>query len=307
MLTSSYTDGLSGTVPSTSGPPHDSKCRASPGSLRSIRGLPRGRLPHNPSEYLTGCPRPADPPRRVLTRTPTPPPPLTGTVRVRDAGPGLADTTPRAPCRPWSLRSAVLGPIAGSRRRGRSGRLRRRRARPKHTHPPRLARLRRVRPRETTSAGQWARPSPPPVPRGTALEVPLATSCGNQEPRYSGRAVAGSEELSVRVPVGAPISARCCRARTAPARPPAARSVSARWRRTGRGHRHGLRPLRAPALAGAKCPAARTWLGTETDSSSGPGSTSPTNHAQLSTQASGPTTLAVEHSPSQYPHCGVSK
>lgn len=258
-------------------------------------------------EGLSAARRPA---RRVLTRTPTPPPPLTGTVRVRDAGPGLADTTPRAPCRPWCLRSAVLGPNAGSRRRGRSGRLRRRRrARPKHTHPPRLARPRRVRPRETTSAGQWARPSPPPVPRGAALEAPLATSCGNQAPRYNGRAVAGSEELSVRVPVGAPISARCCRARTAPARPPAARSVSARWRRTGRGHRHGLRPLRAPALAGAKCPAARTWLGTENDSSSGlgPASTSPTNHAQLPTQASGPTTLALEHSPSQCPQCGVSK
>lgn len=96
---------------------------------------------------------------------------------MRDAGPGLADSTPRTPRRPWPL---------GSRRRGRSSRLkrqRRRRARPKHTHPPhpRPARLRRVRPRETTSAGRWARAPPRPLARrGEALWAQLATSRGTE-------------------------------------------------------------------------------------------------------------------------------
>lgn len=61
------------------------------------QGPPRGRLPRITSE---GCPLPADPPLTVPAGSPPPPPLLTGTVRVRDAGPGLADSTLRAPRRP---------------------------------------------------------------------------------------------------------------------------------------------------------------------------------------------------------------
>ena len=86
----------------------------------------------------------------------------------------------------------VLRPSAGSRRRGRSSRLkRRRRARPKHTHPPRPARLRRVRPRETTSAVRGARTPPrPPAPRRAAPAPQSATARGNEAPRDGGGAAA---------------------------------------------------------------------------------------------------------------------
>ncbi|XP_012409792.1 protein FAM205A-like [Trichechus manatus latirostris] len=83
------------------------------------------------------------------------PPPLTGTIRMRGAGPGLA--LHRGP-RTALGRSA--GGHAGSWRRGRSNRLKRRlRARAQSTPSPPAPsreRLRRVRPRQTPSAGRWA-------------------------------------------------------------------------------------------------------------------------------------------------------
>ncbi|XP_049567816.1 translation initiation factor IF-2-like [Orcinus orca] len=86
----------------------------------------------------------------------------------------------------------VLRPSAGSRLRERNTRLkRRRRARPELTHPPRPARLRRVRPRETTSAARGARAPPrPPAPRRAAPAPQPATARGNEAPRDGGRAAA---------------------------------------------------------------------------------------------------------------------
>lgn len=58
---------------------------------------------------------PGDPPRRVPAGSPPPPTPLTRTVRVRDAGPGLADYTagPAPPMAAWKPACRGREPRAG--------------------------------------------------------------------------------------------------------------------------------------------------------------------------------------------------
>lgn len=125
--------------------------------------LPLGRLPHNTSESPKGCPRPADSSLRVPAGSPPPPPPLTGTVRVRDAGPGLADSTPRTPCRPWPL---------GSRRAGAERREQAARAEQQAEAAAAAARAPQAHP-----------PSPSPAPRGCG-----ACARARRPPRAGGRA-----------------------------------------------------------------------------------------------------------------------
>lgn len=140
----------------------------------------------------------------------------------------------------------VLRPSAGSRLRERNTRLkRRRRARPEHTHPPRPARLRRVRPRDTTSAARGARAPPrPTAPRRAAPAPQPATARGNEAPREGGRAAAphglcGPPRRACRSGCqwASPTSSGLCGAGTAAVRTPAARSVPARRRRSGGGLR----------------------------------------------------------------------
>lgn len=132
--------GKLGVHPLTQGPLGDGS-HTTPLSPRRVVRCPQTR----PSRCLPG-------PRRPRPRLPRP---CGCGTRVRGwrtlhRGPRVAHGRSEA---------GVMGPSARSRQRGRSSRLRRlrrrrrRRARPEHTHPPLLARLRRVRPRETTSAG----------------------------------------------------------------------------------------------------------------------------------------------------------
>ncbi|XP_004392408.1 PREDICTED: protein FAM205A-like [Odobenus rosmarus divergens] len=124
----------------------------------------------------------------VPAGSPPPPPPLTGTVRVRDAGPGLADSTPRTPRRPWPL---------GSRRAGAERREQAARAEQQAEAAAAAARAPQAHP-----------PSPPPAPRGcgacAALCAQRATSRGTEPLRERRRTAAGSDDLWVREAVGAP-------------------------------------------------------------------------------------------------------
>lgn len=130
-------------------------------------GAPWGRLPHqHPSPGRTVQDRRPAP--QGDGRVPPPPPSLTGTVPVRDAGPRPADSNAAGPRCPRPLRSRRAGSSAGSGRRGRRDRLRRRRARPEHAHPL------RVHPRPAPPAGLWARAAPPSRAAGAGRAAGLA-------------------------------------------------------------------------------------------------------------------------------------
>lgn len=130
-------------------------------------GAPWGRLPHqHPSPGRTVQDRRPAP--QGDGRVPPPPPSLTGTVPVRDAGPRPADSNAAGPRCPRPLRSRRAGSSAGSGRRGRRDRLRRRRARPEHAHPL------RVHPRPAPLAGPWARAAPPSRAAGADRAAGLA-------------------------------------------------------------------------------------------------------------------------------------
>ena len=190
----SYTDGLSaGTVPPHCASPRQQMQREpweSPFTQGSSLGaaprtasgtLPRGRsrdtrgFIHLLKDSLRGGSHttPQGPQRVVRDPQTRPLGCLPGPRRPRPRLPGPSGCGTRV--RDWRTlhrepRAAhgrsgagVLGPSAGSRRRGRSSRLRRqprRRARPKHTHPPRAAAA-RAPARDDLRGPVGARPAPP--------------------------------------------------------------------------------------------------------------------------------------------------
>lgn len=122
-----------------------------------------------PTQHLRvpeGCPRRADPPRRVFAGPPTPPPPLTGTVRVRDVGPGLADTTPRAMHCPWPLGSRRPGAERQEQAARAEQQAEAAAARTPQAHPP-------SPPLAPRDCGACARARPPPRASGSAPPRPL--------------------------------------------------------------------------------------------------------------------------------------
>ena len=131
-------------------------------------GTPRGRLPHNTSESAKGCSLPADPPLTVPVGSPPPPPPLTETLWVRDTGPGLADSTPRAPRRPWPLGSRRDGterpePAARAEQQAEAAEAAAAAARAPRAHPPSPPRAAAARApaRDDLRGLRGARPAPP--------------------------------------------------------------------------------------------------------------------------------------------------
>ncbi|XP_059266106.1 protein SPATA31F3 [Mustela nigripes] len=208
------------------------------GSPHRLRGSPKGQrqghsgfihllkdslrggshtTPQSPHRVVRG------PQTRPLGCLPVPaaPAPAYRDRRVRDAGPGLADSTPRTPRRPWPLACRR----AGAKRREQAARAEQQ--------------------AETTSAGRWASARPrPPARRGAALWAQLATSRGTEALRNRRRAAAGSDDRWVRVAVGGPDQRPALQRRVFSAvRPPAARSVPARRRRPERGLRGSSRLL----------------------------------------------------------------
>lgn len=205
--------------------------------LFTCTGTPGGGSHTTPqSESVEGIPRPEDPPRRVPAGSPPPSTPLTGTVRVRDAGPGLADYTsgPSPPMTAW--KPACWGREPGAGGAGGGAGCSGGGARLEHTHPlrpPPGATAARAPARPPP--GQWVRPAPPPAPRRAALTAQLAISHQNEAQRDRGRTAGG-----LRVAVGPDANGR----------PPPAPGSAARELRQSGGPQQGQRPRGGGAPGG---------------------------------------------------------